>query len=90
MIQTLNDDIPYDQFLREQIAGDLLPATSAKQRNRQLVATGFLAIGAKPAAAMNKNFAMDIVDDQINVVTTAVMGLIKMNIFNLSGTSESG
>ena len=39
------------------------------------MATGFLAIGSKPAAAMNKNFAMDVVDDQINVVWTAVMGL---------------
>ncbi len=39
------------------------------------MATGFLAIGAKPAAAMNKNFAMDVVDDQINAVCTAVIGL---------------
>ncbi len=75
VIQAFNKDTPYNQFLREQIAGDLLPAATATQRNQQLVATGFLAIGSKPAAAMNKNFAMDIVDDQINVVSTAVMGL---------------
>ncbi|MEK6239670.1 MAG: DUF1549 domain-containing protein, partial [Planctomycetales bacterium] len=75
VIQAFNDDVPYDRFLTEQIAGDLLPANSAQQRNRHLAATGFLAIGAKPAAAMNKNFAMDVVDDQINVVSTAVMGL---------------
>jgi len=75
VISALNQDTPYDQFLREQIAGDMLPASSAAQRNRQLVATGFLAIGSKPASAMNKNFAMDIVDDQINVVSTTVMGL---------------
>ncbi len=75
VIQSFNDDVPYDRFLMEQIAGDLLPAKSAKERNRNLVATGFLAIGAKPAAAMNNNFAMDIVDDQINVVSSAIMGL---------------
>jgi hypothetical protein len=75
VIRAFNEDTPYDRFLTEQIAGDLLPAESAEQRNRQLIATGFLAIGAKPASAMNKNFAMDIVDDQINVVSTAVMGL---------------
>ena len=75
VIDALNRDIPYDRFLTEQIAGDLLPATSAEQRNRQLIATGFLAIGSKPAAAMNKNFAMDIVDDQINTVCTTVLGL---------------
>ncbi len=75
VIDALNRDLPYDRFLTEQIAGDLLDAETAEQRNRQLVATGFLAIGAKPAAAMNNNFAMDVVDDQINTVCTAVMGL---------------
>jgi hypothetical protein len=75
VIDSFNNDLPYNRFLTEQIAGDLLPAKNATERNRQLIATGFLAIGAKPAAAMNKNFQMDIVDDQINVVTTAAMGL---------------
>ncbi|MGB7345802.1 MAG: DUF1553 domain-containing protein [Pirellulaceae bacterium] len=75
VISSINSDMPYDEFLTEQIAGDLLPSTGAQERNRRLTATGFLAIGPKPAAAMNKNFAMDIVDDQINVVSTAVMGL---------------
>ncbi len=75
VIEALNNDLPYDQFLTQQIAGDLLPAESADQRNRNLVATGFLAIGSKPAVAMNNNFAMDVVDDQINAVCTAVMGL---------------
>ena len=75
VIQSLNDDTPYDIFLRQQIAGDLLPASSTKDRHRNLTATGFLAIGHKPAAAMNGNFAMDVVDDQINTVTTATMGL---------------
>ena len=75
VIQALNDDVSYDRFLKEQIAGDLLPVTTAKERNRNLIATGFLALGAKPAVAMNQDFAMDVVDDQIDVVSTAVMGL---------------
>ena len=75
VVDSFNADKPYDHFLIEQIAGDMLPADNAQQLNRQLIATGFLAIGSKPAAAMNKNFAMDVVDDQINVVCTAVMGL---------------
>ncbi|QDV88445.1 Planctomycete cytochrome C [Stieleria magnilauensis] len=75
VIESFNQDVPYDRFLTEQIAGDLLPAATAQQRNRQLIATGFLAIGSKPAVAMNKNFAMDVVDDQINVVCTGVLGL---------------
>ena len=75
VIQAFNDDTPYDAFLKQQIAGDLLPASSIEKRHRNLTATGFLAIGHKPAAAMNGNFAMDVVDDQINTVTTATMGL---------------
>jgi len=75
VIAALNADLPYDRFITEQIAGDLLPASTPAERNRQITATGFLAIGHKPAAAMNQNFAMDVVDDQINVVSTAVMGL---------------
>ena len=75
VIAAFNADLPYDRFVTEQIAGDLLPASTAEERNRQLTATGFLAIGYKPAAAMNQNFAMDVVDDQINAVSTAVMGL---------------
>lgn len=75
VIDAFNEDIPYDRFLTEQIAGDLLPAETAAERNRLLTATGFLAIGSKPAVAMNANFAMDVVDDQINVIGTTVMGL---------------
>ena len=75
VIDAFNRDLPYDEFLIEQIAGDLLPAESDADRDRKLVATGFLALTAKPANAMNKNFAMDIVADQIDVVTRGVMGL---------------
>lgn len=75
VIDAFNRDTPYDQFLTEQIAGDLLPAEDDAQRDRHLVATGFLALGAKPAKAMNNNFDMDVVDDQINVVGSGIMGL---------------
>ncbi len=75
VIAALNRDPGYDRFLKEQIVGDLLKAGDADEKNRHLVATGFLAIGSKPASAMNKNFAMDVVDDQINVVSTGVLGL---------------
>ena len=75
VIRAFNEDTPYDRFITEQIAGDLLPATSPRQRDRQLVATGFLAIGAKPAKAMNDNFEMDVVADQIGVIGQGIMGL---------------
>ncbi len=75
VIQAFNDDVPYDRFLREQVAGDLLPATTPADRDRQRVATGFLAIGSKPAKAMNDNFDMDVVADQVDVVSRGVMGI---------------
>ncbi|MCA9059601.1 MAG: DUF1549 domain-containing protein, partial [Planctomycetaceae bacterium] len=75
VIDAFNRDLPYHRFLQEQIAGDLLSAESDAERDRLLTATGFLAIGSKPAKAMNDNFAMDVVNDQIDVISTGVMGL---------------
>ena len=75
VIQAFNDDTPYDRFITEQIAGDLMPSDSPAQRDRQLIATGFLAIGAKPAKAMNDNFDMDVVADQIGVIGSGIMGI---------------
>ncbi len=75
VIRAFNEDRPYDQFVTEQIAGDLLPTEDPKLHDRNLIATGFLAIGAKPAKAMNNDFDMDVVADQIDVVGRGVMGL---------------
>ena len=75
VIAAFNEDTPYDRFLTEQIAGDLLPSDSPEQSDRNLIATGFLALGSKPAKAMNNNFTMDVVADQIEVISRGVMGL---------------
>lgn len=75
VIDSFNADVPYDRFLMEQIAGDLLPTSSPEQSDRHKVATGFLAMAAKPAKAMNNNFEMDVVSDQIDVIGRGVMGL---------------
>ncbi|MDG2358949.1 MAG: DUF1549 domain-containing protein, partial [Planctomycetaceae bacterium] len=55
--------------------GDLLPSDSPTERDRYLIATGFLAMASKPAKAMNTNFDMDIVADQIEVIGTGIMGI---------------
>ncbi|MGE0609559.1 MAG: PSD1 and planctomycete cytochrome C domain-containing protein [Pirellulales bacterium] len=47
VIATFNRDLPYDQFLRQQIAGDLLPAPSAAEQYDQVTATGYLAIARR-------------------------------------------
>ncbi len=75
VIDALNRDIPFDQFITEQIAGDLLKTDSPEERDRLKIATGFLAIGSKPAMAMNTNFAMDVVADQIDVIGSGIIGL---------------
>lgn len=74
VIDCFNVDMPYDRFLVEQVAGDLLPYDDDKERARLLIATGFLAVGPKNLDEGNKlQFAADIVDEQIDAVTQAVL-----------------
>ncbi|MEQ1860205.1 MAG: DUF1553 domain-containing protein [Chthoniobacteraceae bacterium] len=76
VIAAFNKDKPYDQFLREQLAGDLLPANNDKQRAEQLIATGFLAIGTKSVNQANsRQFALDLADEQIDTVSQALLGV---------------
>lgn len=74
VIDCFNADIPYDQFIIEQIAGDLLPYTDENERTRLLIATGFLAVGTRNLDAMDEEqFAADIVDEQIDSVSRVFM-----------------
>ena len=78
VIASLNTDKPYDQFVREQIAGDLLPKSpneSAKQAEDRLIATSLLSFGTKRHNSSGNAFRMEIVDDQIDVTTRAFLGL---------------
>jgi hypothetical protein len=76
VIDAVNFDVPFDRFVREQIAGDLLPAYSAAERDRLLTATGFLALGVKDVnQRFKERFDMDNVDEQIDAVTRSVLGL---------------
>jgi hypothetical protein len=76
VIDAFNADTPYDRFLVEQVAGDLLPHDSTEEQNRNLVATGFLALGSKPVIKGKAGgFIPDIVADQIGVTSRAILGL---------------
>ena len=76
VIKALNDDLPYDQFLLEQIAGDLLPYDTLEQRNQQLVATTFLMVGPKMLTERDKEkMRLDIADEQLDTIGRATMGL---------------
>jgi hypothetical protein len=76
VVAAFNDDKPFDRFVREQIAGDLLPAVTQAQRDEQLTATGFLVVGPKILANRDvQQRKMDVVDDQVDTIGRAFLGL---------------
>ncbi len=76
VVASFNADKPFDQFLIEQIAGDLLPAKDETKRREQRIATGFLSMGPKVLAEPDKvKMEMDIIDEQINTLGKALLGL---------------
>jgi hypothetical protein len=77
VIEAFNQDLPYDQFVREQVAGDLLPAANGGEVNRRgIIATGFLALGAKAIAQQDKQKMLyDVWDEQVDVTSKALLGL---------------
>lgn len=76
VIDAFNQDKPYDRFILEQLAGDLLPASTPEERNRNLIATGFLALGSHDLIEQNADmFRMDVVDEQINATSRAFLAL---------------
>ena len=77
VIDAFNADKPYDVFIREQLAGDLMPpSTDRDVQNARKIATGFLAIGTKDLNERNRQqYLMDQADDQIDVTGRAGMAL---------------
>ena len=76
VIDSFNQDKPYDQFVREQIAGDLLKIGSDEEWQENLIATGFLAMGPKGLNERNpRQFALDLADEQVDATTQAILGL---------------
>ncbi|MCA9129853.1 MAG: PSD1 domain-containing protein [Planctomycetales bacterium] len=72
VIQSYNENKPFDQFAIEQIAGDLLPTADRSTKT----ATGFLALGAKVLAEPDRDkLVMDTVDEQIDTFGKAFLGL---------------
>jgi cytochrome c553 len=76
VIAAMNADVPYDEFIRQQIAGDLLPGRDGAEHAAHLTATGFLALGPKSLQEKNvEQFRMDQIDEQIDTTSRAVLGL---------------
>ncbi|MFN0079922.1 MAG: PSD1 and planctomycete cytochrome C domain-containing protein [Prosthecobacter sp.] len=76
VVKSINADKPFDQFLTEQLAGDLLESKDIPTRHERITATAFLNLGAKVLAEPDKDkLTMDVVDEQIDVMGRAFMGL---------------
>lgn len=76
VIESFNKDKPFNDFIREQIAGDLMQAKDSRDRAMKQIATGFLAIGSRSLNERSpKQYALDTADEQIDAVTQAVLGL---------------
>ena len=77
VVDAFNADFPYDNFIRHQIAGDLLPnPNGAAIYPEGMIATTVLAFGFwENGCADKKKVVSDIVDDQIDVVGKAFLGL---------------
>jgi hypothetical protein len=76
VLESYAADKPFDLFVRQQIAGDLLPSDSDGQYNENLVGTTFLALGPHNYELQDKELLrMEIVDEQIEAVGRAFLGL---------------
>jgi hypothetical protein len=77
VVEAFNRDMPYDQFVVRQIAGDLLPSPRGEPVYPEgQIATSFLALGSWDHGDADKDkLVSDIVDDQIDTVGKAFLGL---------------
>ena len=73
VISALNQDLPYDRFIIEQIAGDLLPNPTQSQ----LVATGFLrnSMINEEGGIDPEQFRMESMFDRIDAVSKGILGV---------------
>ena len=77
VVRAFNQDKPYDRFILEQLAGDLLSGDADWRAFRdRMVATGFLVLGPKALAEQDKEkFLFDVADEQIDVTGRTFLGL---------------
>jgi mono/diheme cytochrome c family protein len=75
VVDALNADLPYDRFLTEQLAGDLLPAKNQEEKNRQTIATGYLAIARRFGSLVETYPRHLTIEDTIDNLGRTVLGL---------------
>jgi hypothetical protein len=76
VITSFNDDKPFDRFIVEQLAGDLMPHRNMEEAREQLIATAFLALGPTNYELQDKEqLRMDVIDEQIDTAGRAFLGM---------------
>ena len=76
VIAAYNADKPFDLFVKEQLAGDLIPAKDDADKAENIVALGFLALGTKAINERNRTqFELDLADEQIDAFSQAFLGM---------------
>lgn len=76
VIDAFNKDKPYDEFVREQIAGDLMSGDTPEQRDERRIATGFMALSSKDLNSVRNNKELGLLNigaEQIDVMSRAFM-----------------
>ncbi|GAA5506793.1 DUF1553 domain-containing protein [Novipirellula caenicola] len=75
LVEAFNTDRPFDQMIREQIAGDLLKSDDLHQRQMQHVATTFLMMGNSNLEQQDKTqLEMDVIDEQLDTIGRGFLG----------------
>ena len=76
VIDAFNQDKPFNEFVREQIAGDLLKPKNDHDWEENLIATGFLALGSMDLNERDtEQFTLDRIDDQLDTIGRSMIGM---------------
>ncbi len=75
VIASFRRDMPYDQFVREQIAGDLMVGETEADRSARIVATGYLALHRRFFGSAEGNADHLEIEDILNTMGRSLLGL---------------
>ena len=75
VIDALNKEMPYDQFIREQLAGDLLPSEDAEEKHARVIATGYIANARRFGSRVSDYPQHLTIEDTIDNVGRSFLGL---------------
>ncbi|MGE4180038.1 MAG: DUF1553 domain-containing protein, partial [Limisphaerales bacterium] len=75
VIEAFNRDLPYDEFVREQLAGDLLPPDPARPPNQRLIATGYIANARRFGSRVDDYPQHLTIEDTLDNLGRAFLGL---------------